>query len=131
MTTGNRLLLDTNAAIDMLNQMPAISDVLRSYESLLLPLNALAELEFGARKSGKPHQNLQAIERLLAATRLLLPNRTTATVYGELRTTLRRKGRPIPAEDLWIAALARQHSLPLLTRDAHFREVDGLALVTW
>jgi len=56
---------------------------------------------------------------------------TTAERYAEIREELRRKGRPIPANDLWIAALARQHALPLLSRDQHFDSVPGLKRVGW
>ena len=55
----------------------------------------------------------------------------TAERYAEIRDGLKRKGRPILANDLWIAALARQHALPLLSRDQHFDSVPGLKRVGW
>jgi tRNA(fMet)-specific endonuclease VapC len=62
---------------------------------------------------------------------ILMPDRATADVYGEICFALRRKGKPIPENDIWIAALTLQHGRPLLTRDAHFREVEGLNVLGW
>lgn len=64
-------------------------------------------------------------------TDLLLPVAETAEAYGRLKFQLRRKGRPIPENDLWIAALCVQHGRTLVTRDAHFAEVEGLATASW
>jgi tRNA(fMet)-specific endonuclease VapC len=52
-------------------------------------------------------------------------------LYGEIKSSLRQKGKPIPDNDIWIAASARQHSLTLVTRDAHFDEIDDLARERW
>jgi predicted nucleic acid-binding protein len=55
----------------------------------------------------------------------------TADRYAEVRGELKQSGRPIPSNDLWIAALARQHALPLLSRDEHFDSVPGLRRIGW
>ena len=55
----------------------------------------------------------------------------TANEYGLIKISLRAKGRPIPDNDAWIAALARQYNLPLATRDEHFAEVEGVVLERW
>ena len=55
----------------------------------------------------------------------------TAAAYGQIKDELRLKGRPIPENDVWIAAVARQHGLILASRDDHFRSVDGLAVEAW
>jgi tRNA(fMet)-specific endonuclease VapC len=64
----------------------------------------------------------------LIPTSLLLE---TARQYGEVKNRLRLKGRPLPENDVWIAALALQHDLILVTRDAHFQEVENLQPVAW
>ena len=58
-------------------------------------------------------------------------NERTAFHYAEIRFELKQKGTPIPANDLWIAALARQHDLPILSRDQHFDRVAGLRRIGW
>jgi tRNA(fMet)-specific endonuclease VapC len=118
-------------AIDLLNRSPAIASRLGQTGILYLPRTVLGELEFGARNSANREKNMDAIERLLKETRLLAPDRETAGVCGEIETELRRRGRPIPTNDVWIAALALQHGLPLLTRDTHFHEVEGLNVLGW
>jgi tRNA(fMet)-specific endonuclease VapC len=128
---GTRLLLDTNAAIGMLNRSPAIRPPLSASESVSLPLGALGELEFGARNSANVQRNLDAIEDLLKEIPLVAPDRRTAAIYGEIESALRRKGRPIPSNDIWIAAQAMQHDFEVLTRDKHFREVEGIAVCMW
>lgn len=58
-------------------------------------------------------------------------NTATAAHYGIIKAALRAKGHPIPENDIWIAAVALQHDLPVVSRDEHFREIDALALVRW
>jgi tRNA(fMet)-specific endonuclease VapC len=126
-----RFLLDSNAAIDLLNRSRALSISVSGASPLALPLTVLGELEFGARNSANPVKNLDAIERLLKECELIAPDRATAVIYGRIQSDLRRRGRPIPTNDVWIAALAIQHGYTLVTRDNHFQEVDGLNAISW
>jgi tRNA(fMet)-specific endonuclease VapC len=71
------------------------------------------------------------IEEFAAITTVLSCDTQTARYYGQIKNMLRAKGRPVPENDLWIAAIARQHSLTLVTRDNHFNEIDGLPTVCW
>ncbi len=63
--------------------------------------------------------------------RVLAVDNETSGHYADIRDELKRSGRPIPANDLWIAALTRQHVLPLLSRDQHFEFVPGLKRIGW
>jgi tRNA(fMet)-specific endonuclease VapC len=78
--------------------------------------------------SGDAQAQVRAIVRTAV---LLLPDEGTAETYAVLKAELARIGRPIPDNDLWIAAIARQWDLPLATRDAHFAVVPGLTILTW
>jgi predicted nucleic acid-binding protein len=60
---------------------------------------------------------------------VLLPDEATATVYAELKQALATKGKPIPENDLWIAATAKSHGLPLYCQDAHFNELADLMTI--
>ena len=62
---------------------------------------------------------------------LLSPGATTAEHYGRIRAQLAQSGTPIPENDIWIAALALEHQLPLAARDAHFDRVTGLQVLNW
>jgi tRNA(fMet)-specific endonuclease VapC len=77
------------------------------------------------------NDNIGRIESFLANSGLLSCDAATSPIYGEIKTEPRRKGRPIPDNDIWIAASAKQHSLTLVTRDVHFDDVDGLPVIRW
>ena len=98
---------------------------------VFIPAIVLGELFFGAAKSGRPSGNTGKVEQF-AANRSIVPcDLDVAPEYGRLRQRLREKGRPIPENDIWIAAIARFHRLVLVTRDRHFFEVDGLQTAMW
>lgn len=66
------------------------------------------------------------LAEVIAACRVLAVDEGTAERYADVRDELKRGGRPIPGNDVWIAALARQHGMPLVSRDQHFDFVSGL-----
>ncbi len=71
------------------------------------------------------------LEPLLREAMALALDGATAEVYADVRDKLRRAGRPIPGNDLWIAALVLQYALPLVSRDLHFDFVPGLKRIAW
>jgi tRNA(fMet)-specific endonuclease VapC len=91
----------------------------------------VGELYYGAQRSSRVEQNIAQIDRFRAANTILVCDGSTASVYGIVKNALREKGRPIPENDIWIAAIALQNGLILATRDAHFGEVDALQVETW
>jgi tRNA(fMet)-specific endonuclease VapC len=84
-----------------------------------------------ARKSANAESNIDRIEELAASATVLGTDLDTARGYGEIKTALQLKGRPIPENDLWIAAICLQHDLILATRDDHFKEVAALVTEAW
>lgn len=86
---------------------------------------------YGAQKSGRPKENLGRIDEFAANNVVLSCDTQTARQYGRVKDALRREGRPIPENDIWIAAIALQHGLTLITNDAHFHEVKGLNAESW
>ena len=101
----------------------AVLEHLKAADELFVPAVVLGELSYGARKSGKAQVNLDRIRDFEAVV--------SAEHYGIIKEALRAKGRPLPENDIWIAAVAVQHGLPVVSRDEHFRDVDGLELVRW
>jgi tRNA(fMet)-specific endonuclease VapC len=125
------VILDTNALSAFADGDPAVGDVLRQATRAALPVIALGEFRYGI--AGSRHR--ATYEAWLSAQ---LPNfdvlsvtEETAAAYAALRVALKHAGRPIPANDAWIAALALQHGLPVLSRDAHFDAVPGLERQGW
>ena len=126
-----RLLLDTSAVVDLLAGRADVQRLLDDVEELFVSTVTFGELFVGARKSLRAEANLTQIETFASAVAVLDCELETARVYGEIKDELRRRGRPLPENDIWIAAIARQHRLELATRDAHFAQVDDLVVVSW
>jgi tRNA(fMet)-specific endonuclease VapC len=91
----------------------------------------LGEYRYGIGQSRSRARYERWLAGVVASCRVLLVDEVTAERYAEIRGELKRAGRPIPGNDLWIAALARQHKAPLLSRDVHFDFVPGLKRVGW
>jgi tRNA(fMet)-specific endonuclease VapC len=128
---SGRYLLDTNIIIDLLVNEEVVKTMLGEAEEAFVPSIAIGELYYGAEKSTHPEENVSRIEQFASITTVLGCDTQTARHYGQIKNMLRAKGRPIPENDLWIAAIARQHTLTLVTRDKHFGEIDGLPTVGW
>ncbi len=125
------VLLDSNFIVALFEQDPGAQSALLAAERVFVPSVALGELYYGAQKSGRREENVARVDRFAAANEVLSPDVESARHYGAIRDALRRQGRPIPDNDIWIAAIARQHGLTLITRDAHFQAVEGLAVGSW
>lgn len=128
---AGKLLLDTSVIIEMLSGDAAAHRTAADAEQVFVPVTALGELLFGAEKSQRREAEIARIEAFVANYPVLPCVEETAHQYGEIRDNLRLKGRPIPPNDIWIAAIAQQHELTVATRDAHFREIEDLDLLAW
>ena len=100
-------------------------------QEVFAPIIALGELYYGATKSNKVERNLVRINEFAASCSALICDTGTSRHYGEIKNLLRAKGRPIPENDIWIAAIAKQHNLTLVSRDDHFKEIEDFLTLTW
>lgn len=123
------MVVDTSVLVDFLGNEPSAVRLFHGTVTLFLPAVALGELFYGAEYSDNPEANRAQVEDLTEDFAVLDCDLETARVFGKIKQGLRRRGRLIPDNDIWIAAIARQHRMPLVARDAHFAEVDGLSLV--
>ncbi len=124
-------LLDTNAVIAFINQSAPINAITSPNIIIYIASITLGELRFGAYKSSQVNSNLARVDKFADGRIVLACDALTADYYAKIRNQLRIKGRPIPQNDAWIAALAMQHSLILVTRDQHFEPIDALRLEKW
>ena len=126
-----RLLLDTNVYIGLVRGDADIAERVRGAQQVLLSTVVAGELLFGFRNGTRFEANLRVLMEFLRApqTALVPVTFTTADRFGRIAAQLRAKGRPIPQNDLWIAAQAMETGADLLSFDRHFEAVDGLALV--
>jgi tRNA(fMet)-specific endonuclease VapC len=128
---NGRFLLDTSIVIALFAGDPAVQEHLEEAEEVFVPSIVLGELYFGVRKSGRVQQNLRRIDEFAFNSEVLACDLDTARGYGEIKSALQAKGRLIPENDFWIAAIARQHDLTLVARDGHFKEVKHLKVEAW
>jgi tRNA(fMet)-specific endonuclease VapC len=125
------VILDTNAVSALLSGDKNIGRVLDGGDVHQLPLPVVGEYQYGMSVSRKERRMLSLFRRLEADSKVLSPDRHTADIYALIRYHLRQIGRPIPESDIWIAALARQHALDIVSNDAHFDYVDGVRRLSW
>jgi len=126
-----RLLIDTNRITDM---DAGDAEVVHRFEQateLWIPLVVLGELRFGFALGSRQKANEENLQDFLArdSVEILFPDEETTFYYANVNKTLRRRGKPIPTSDMWIAAQALQYNLILDTRDHHFQHVPKLKLV--
>lgn len=129
--TGSKILLDTNIVTAWLKGEPAIVQRIDKATEVYLPVIVAGELMYGAMYSSKVQKNLADIGKLIVEYKVLPVTNEVAGLYGRIKAALRQKGRPIPENDIWIAAIAFANNLTLISRDKHFKEVAGLDLKFW
>jgi tRNA(fMet)-specific endonuclease VapC len=98
---------------------------------LYLPSIAVGELFFGAYRSSRVQYNLERLVLLTRELPVLTCDLATADRYGILKHELRKKGRPVPDNDIWVAAISQRHRMTLITRDQHFLEFSSLKADIW
>lgn len=128
---SGRYLLDSNIIIALFASDKAVLEAVDEAEEVFIPSIVIGELYYGAQKSGKRQANVARVDSFVQVNTILDCDRETARWYGQIKSALQAKGRPIPENDIWIAALARQHGLILATRDKHFHEVDSIDIEVW
>lgn len=128
---GNKLLLDTNAVIALQQRNVSLLTLLEDKADIFIPAVVIGELYYGAYKSGRPQENYQTVTAFAASRSILNSDSRTGAVYGQVKYGLRLKGRPIPENDIWIAALTLQYDGVLLTHDAHYDGIENLRTQSW
>jgi tRNA(fMet)-specific endonuclease VapC len=127
--TGSSVVADTNIFIELMKGDAAIAKKLELFNEVYLSPVVLVELYFGAYRSANPEKHLNKIAIAIQKTKPLVIDAATSEMFVTIKIALFAKGKPIPENDIWIAATALQHQLPLYTNDNHFAEVSGITLV--
>jgi tRNA(fMet)-specific endonuclease VapC len=125
------LIIDTNALSAAAEERPGIVAILAGARQLALPVVVIGEYRFGIAQSRHRARYRRWLDALIADCTVLEVNEQTTHHYAAIGVELKQAGKPIPTNDLWIAALCRQHSLPLLSRDSHFDAVSGIQRLDW
>ena len=125
------MILDTNALSAWTEGLPAVEISLRSAGRLIVPSIVLGEYYFGIRQSRHRARYEDWLRRYLPLAEIATVTQATADAYADIRLELKRLGAPIPPNDAWISALARQHAQPVLSNDAHFDVVEGVQRIAF
>jgi len=125
------VILDTNALSAFVDGDRGVGEILRTQERTAIPVIVLGEFRYGIAPSRHRSSYEDWLDSHLRHFDVLPVTDETAVAYAALRVDLKRSGRPIPANDAWIAALALQHRLPVLSRDEHFDAVPALHRRSW
>ena len=128
---GNKYLLDTNIIIAWLQGESAIANEIEKAEEVHIPVIVVGELYYGATFSTHVQKNIKEIKKVTSNYNVLLIDEETAINYGNIKTALRKIGKPIPENDIWIAAIAQQYELIVVTRDNHFKIINSISLQNW
>jgi len=125
------VILDTNAVSALLAGEQALGEILELAPRHHLPVVVIGEHRFGLIRSRYRRQLEALLNTLIEESIVLTVDEGTAATYAEVREELRSKGCPIPENDVWIAALARQHAEAVVSRDSHFDNVSDLRRLSW
>lgn len=128
---SGRFLLDTNTVIALFGNEASVKEHLAQADEVFVSSIVLGELYYGAFKSSRAEDNLRRIDEFATSCAVLCCDRDTAKEYGSIKNRLREKGTPIPENDIWISAIAKQHDIILVTSDKHFGEVENLKQEMW
>jgi predicted nucleic acid-binding protein len=125
------LILDTNALSAFIDGDPALEARLSAVSQVAIPVIVLGEFRYGIAGSRHRAKYESWLAEHLPAFEILEVTEPTTHVYARVRVALKKAGEPIPANDAWIAALALQHRLAILSRDEHFDAVPGVRRDGW
>jgi predicted nucleic acid-binding protein len=125
-----RILLDTNAYSDW-RRHGQWNGTISTASEVLMPAIVLGELHYGFHGAAMALENETKLAHFLKhpAVRIVSVGESTSRCYAHLKHFLRMRGTPIPENDIWIAALALEHAVPIVTSDAHFDHLPQVARV--
>lgn len=124
MTTGNKCLLDTSVIIHFFRNNPSIVKRLSTFTEVYINSTVIGELYYGAFASSDPEKHIKQVRSFLANCLFISIDQHTAETYGKIKADLKKIGKPIPENDIWIAASSIANTLPLFTTDSHFGLVN-------
>lgn len=123
------IALDTNVAIGLLNNQQHIYSIIEKYDVIHLPFIVCGELLFGANNSKLSIRNLKRYIQFIQSCSILDSNILVVENYAAIRLQLKQDGKPIPENDIWIAAVCVTNEIPLYALDKHFKLVKNIKLI--
>ncbi len=131
MPMNGSYLLDTNIVIGLFANDAEITRRLSVAFRVAVPAIVMGELYYGAFKSSFSKANIDKIDSFALRNSVIACDIETSRYYGQIKDHLRTKGKPIPENDIWIAAVAKQHNMILVSRDQHFETIKEIKTEKW
>jgi len=126
-----KLALDTNAVIAYREGISDVCKLVDDADVIILPVTVIGELLYGALNSTKIKNNEKFVHQFAGYSLVMQIDESVAARYARVRLDLKRRGNPIPENDIWIAAVCLVLEVPLISRDDHFKLVPGLNVISW
>jgi len=126
-----KLAVDTNAVIAFRSGATGVCELIKSAEFVFVPAIVAGELLYGAANSQRVEENKRAVYTFLFYSSFIPIDEQITARYAMVRHQLKKIGRPLPENDIWIGATCLQIDVPLLTRDTHFQHIESLKVITW
>ena len=128
MMDGNNYFLDSNIIIDLFRGNNKTATFITQNNAISIPVIVLGELLFGAENSVNPNKHFNQVNDFILNFKIFTIDEDTSKIYAKVKAKLKKAGKPIPDNDIWIAALALQHEFTLVTNDAHFKNINLLKI---
>lgn len=128
---SGRYLLDTNIVLALFAADESVMDKIEIADEVFIPSQVIGEMYYVAHQSARPRDNTVRVTDFSQTSSVLVCDAETGRWYGIIKDLLRQKNTPIPENDIWIAALALQYGLTLVTRDPQFGEITNLRKESW
>lgn len=126
-----KIVVDSNTVIAFREGISSVCSTIYEADTIFLPVVVLGELFYGALNSANPHKNEKMIWQFAKQSVVVPVDEKIAVRYAIIRLNLKKKGMPIPENDIWVAATSQELNAPLFARDIHFTYVDGLKVINW
>lgn len=126
-----KLVLDTNAVIAYREGISEVCNLIDNADVIILPVIVIGELLYGAINSTKAKSNEKFVHKFIEYSLVMPIDESVAEQYARVRFDLKQRGKPIPENDIWIAAACLVLEIPLLSQDEHFTQVSALQVVSW
>lgn len=127
---NGKFLLDSNIIIEIFRGNEKFANRIQELGSIVIPVISLGELYFGANKSNQKEKQRKQIEEFENTFEIANVNSNTSKIYGNIKNKLKEAGRPIPENDIWIAAIAKERKYTLISNDKHFKQVSEIELIS-
>lgn len=129
---AKKITLDTNAYSRLLAGDKRVISLIEYAEEIIIPVIVIGELLYGFKNGNQYIKNIEFLSELLKKTEVFIHHTTmsTAELFSDIKMNLKQKGKPIPTNDIWIAAIAMENGSVLLSYDQHFEHISGLRVIS-